>query len=113
MDRRRAAPGATGCAEAAQPPRATQAALLVVVAALLIFYAARGGPGRRRREGFASARAREVHARARQVFAVGGAGAPYSDYKKRVPGADPVQYSDVRRLFMEGSLTPYTVESVL
>lgn len=84
-------------------------ALLVVGIAFIIYFAPCAGG----REGFASARAHEVHNRAREVFAEGGADASYSDYKKKVPGADPVQYSDVRRLYREGQLTPGAIETIL
>ena len=102
------------CGEPAEPVSAIQVAILVIVAALLIFYIARflgcvGGG----RESFASKRAHEIHDRAREVFKEGGDNAPYSDYKKKVPGADPVQYSDVRQLFKEGKMSPYSVESVM
>ena len=65
------------------------------------------------RERFVSGRAREVFDRAQRAFEEGGGDARYSDYKKRVPGADPVQYSDVRRLFREGRLSPFSVESAM
>jgi len=102
------------CGEPAEPVSTIQVAILVIVAALLIYYIARflgclGGS----QERFASKRAQEIHDRAREVFAEGGDDAPYSDYKKKVPGADPVQYSDVRRLFKEGEMSPHTVESVM
>jgi len=105
---------APACDHVAEPVTAVQVALIVIIAALLIFYTTRflgylsGG-----REGFASKRAQEVHARAQEVFNEGGGDAKYSDYKKKVPGADPVQYSDVRQLFKEGKMTPYSVESVI
>lgn len=103
------------CGEPAEPVSSVQVAILVLVAALLIYYIARflGGCLGGSRERFASKRAQEIHDRAREVFSEGGDDAPYSDYKKKVPGADPVQYSDVRRLFKEGKMTPHTVESVL
>lgn len=102
------------CSEADEPVSAVQVALMVILAAIIIYYAVNflnylGGP----REGFASKKAHEIHDKAREVFQEGGGDARYSDYKKKVPGADPVQYSDVRRLFKEGNMTPYTVESVI
>lgn len=102
------------CGEPAEPVNPIKVAILVIVAALLIYYIARslrclGGA----RERFASKRAQEIYDRAREVFAEGGDDAPYSNYKKKVPDADPVQYSDVRRLFREGKMSPYSVESVI
>ena len=102
------------CGEPAEPVSYVQVAILVIVAALLIYYISRflgclGGS----RERFASKRAQEIHDRAREVFAEGGDDAPYSDYKKKVPGADPVQYTDVRRLFLEGRLSPRSVLGVM
>ena len=102
------------CSEVAEPVSAVQVALVVILAIILIYYIVRflgylGG----RRDTFVSKRAQEVHDRAREVFSEGGGDARYSDYKKKVPGADPVQYTDVRRLFKEGKMSPYTVEAAL
>lgn len=102
------------CDEPAVDISAVQVALLVIAAALLIYYIIRFlgdlGGGRER---FASRRALEIHSRAQEVFTEGGGDATYSDYKKKVPGADPVQYSDVRRLYREGRMTPSAVETIL
>jgi len=89
---------------------AVRVAFFVLVAAILTYYLC---CLEKSRERFASKRAQEVYSRAREVFEEGGGDARYSDYKKRVPGADPVQYSDVRRLFKEGTMSPHTVESVM
>lgn len=88
---------------------------LLIAAVILVLVGwwwclAAGGRGRGR-EGFVSERARAVHAASAAVFA--GGDATYSEYKKRVPGADPVQYSDVRGLARAGALTPRAVEGVL
>lgn len=91
-----------------------QTAVLAVVIVLVLAYLARVlGLFRGGREGFASQRAREVHDRAKEVFDEGGGDAPYSKYRSRVPGADPVQYSDVRTLYRGGGMTPEAVEGVL
>jgi len=50
---------------------------------------------------------------AQGLEAEGGGDATYTRYKKTVPGADPVQYADVRRLFRAGEMSPATVEGVL
>ena len=84
------------------------AALAIVVIYLVIVY------GRKYwHEGFASKRAREVYREAREVFAEGGGDANYTRYKNKVKDADPVQYSDVRKLHQAGRLTPETVDRVL
>jgi flagellar biosynthesis/type III secretory pathway M-ring protein FliF/YscJ len=102
------------CGEPAEQISAVQVALLVIVAAILVFYVARSlGRLRSTREKFASKRAHEVHKKAQEVFRDGGGDARYSDYKNKVPGADPVQYNDVRRLFKAGKMSPYTIESVM
>ena len=102
------------CSEIVEPVSAVQVALLVIVAAILIYYVTYflGYLGRRQ-ERFASKKAREIHDRAREVFEEGGGDARYSDYKNRVPGADPVQYSDIRRLFKSGKMSPYSIEDVM
>lgn len=102
------------CDEKVEPVSPVQVAVLVVLAMILVFYVARflGGLGAGR-ENFVSPKAQEVHDRAQEVFADGGGDARYSEYKKRVPGADPVQYSDVRRLFKAGQMTPAEVERVI
>lgn len=102
------------CDEPEEPVSAIQVALLVVIAALLIYYVVVFlGRFTGSREKFASKRAQEVHDRARKVFEEGGGDANYSKYKNEVPGADPVQYNDVRELFREGKMSPYSVQSVL
>ncbi len=107
-------PQCPACPEPDLPVSAVQVALLLVVAALVIYYVVRFlGCLRTSREGFVSEKAREVHDRAREVFEEGGGDANYSRYKNRIPGADPVQYADVRRLFREGKMSPYSVEAVL
>lgn len=83
-------------------------ALLVALVMVIIWLASSLFGGR---EGFVSKQAREVHASASEVFSKGAA--TYTDYKKRVPGADPVQFSDMRRLHAAGDLTPAAVQRVL
>jgi 3-mercaptopyruvate sulfurtransferase SseA len=99
-------------AEGAEPASALQVAALLALAAVVIYYATTAAAARKR-ERFVSEQALEVHARAREVFEAKGLSATYSEYKGRVPGADPVQYGDVRRLFSEGRLSPQAVEAVL
>ena len=62
---------------------------------------------------FVSQRAYDMTAKAMELFTDGGGDASYSNYKNKVPGADPVQYYDVRRLYKQGRLTPHAVERIL
>ena len=104
------------CPPPCGPPviNAIEVALVVLIAIVLIYYLCRFvvsmRPGHRDR--FVSSQARVVAARAREVFADGG-GSQYTKYRAGVPDADPVQYSDVRRLWREGRLTPENVQDVL
>lgn len=85
---------------------------VAVVLVLLVLIVAVGAAFfRRGREGFVSDEAKAVYAGAREVFHDGDAN--YTAYKNRVPEADPVQYSDVRKLWKEGQLTPEKVQGVL
>jgi hypothetical protein len=97
---------------AADEGMAIRGAVLAIAVLVLIYLVAKCYRARRR-EKFASQRAKEVHAKAQEVFAKGGGDARYSDYKQTVPDADPVQYNDVRKLYREGNLTPETVENVM
>jgi hypothetical protein len=102
------------CRDEAENVSAIQVALLVIISAILIFYVARFlGLLNAGREKFVSKQAKEVHDRAREVFQESGGDARYSDYKKKVPGADPVQYKDVRGLYKAGAMTPESVQSVI
>lgn len=105
--------GASACGPRPEPVSSVQVAIIVVIAMLIVYYLIEFLARRSGRDGFASKRAHEVHDRAHEVFAEGGGDAPYSNYKENVPDADPVQYSDVRRLFKEGNMTPDSVEGVL
>lgn len=80
---------------------------VVVVAAA---YAYRGRRGRH--EGFAADPAPEVHRAVQELFQSNKA-ATYSDYKAAVPGADPVQYADMRRLWLANRLTVDAVRQAL
>lgn len=85
-------------------------AILVIAVIVLVYLVSRLA---RRRETFASKQAHEVHDKAQEVFQKGGGDARYSEYKQTVPGADPVQYNDVRKLYRGGNLTPDTVQQVI
>lgn len=101
------------CGEAASPVNAVWVALVVIIAALVIFYLVVFLSGKTHREKYVSRRAREVYDSAKVVFEEGGGDVRYSEYKNKVPGADPVQYSDIRRLFKGGGLSPSNVEKVI
>lgn len=88
---------------------AIYAAVIVVLVLILICAVRGGGFGRER---FASERAREVTRKAQELFTRNG-DVSYSNYKAAVPGADPVQFSDVRGLWKGGRLTPEAVDRVL
>jgi hypothetical protein len=81
-------------------------AIVVVLAAIFITAAPR-----RQREGFVSARAREVYQVSRAAFE--GGTATYSEYKDILDGADPVLHADTHRLWKAGRLTPEAVEQIL
>lgn len=106
--------GAQGYLGRDEPASAIQVALLILIAVFIIYYMARFlGILGKSREGFASKQAHEVHDKAHEVFRDGGGDARYTDYKSNVPGADPVQYNDVRTLYKQGSLTPGAVQQVI
>jgi len=92
---------------------ATQAAIIVVLIVLIVAFYLGAFRGRFAKGRFVSKRAEEVHSRAQELFQKGGGSASYSDYRGAVPGADPVQYSDVHRLYREGRMTPEAVQGVL
>lgn len=81
----------------------------ILLIALLLCQAARLGG----REGFAGQKAHEVYSKARDLFDSTKGGATYSEYKTRVPGADPVVFSDVRNLWRDGRLSPDSVQRAL
>lgn len=96
------------------PASPIQFALLVIIVIFIILFVCRLLRSfRQKHEGFVSKRAQEVHDRAQEVFSEGGGDANYSSYKNKVPGADPVQYSDVRKLYRKGKMTPQAVERVM
>ncbi len=87
--------------------RSVLLATLTILTALAAFWSAR----RPSRQKFASPRAQEVAAQARDLFARGAD--TYSDFRGAVRDADPVLHADARRLWREGALTPEAVERTL
>ncbi len=92
----------------------TQGVLLLGVIILIVILVARAFGGRGGRgETFVSPEAVEVHSRASQVFAAEEGRPTYSLFKRSVPGADPVLFSDTTKLYKDGNLTPSAVQGVL
>jgi hypothetical protein len=92
-------------------PCATNIAIVVLIAAAVIYYCVRCR--HRRRDGFVSHRAQEVHHSSQALFDRTGGSASYSEYKTTLSTADPVIYTDTRRLWKEGRLTPEEVEKIV
>ena len=87
----------------------------LLACAAIYCIACRLSPRRRRhRDSFTSRRAHEVYQTSRTLFDQKGGDATYSEYKTTLgEGADPVLYTDVRRLWREGRLSPEEVEKVI
>ena len=62
-------------------------------------------------EKFVTEKSIQVQKNAKQLFDSTSGRATYSQYKSSVPGADPVQFSDTRKLWAAGNLTPEQVEA--
>jgi hypothetical protein len=62
---------------------------------------------------FVSIEAQKIYTAAKEIFDDEGENATYTNYKKLVPRADPVQYSDIRDLYRTGKLTPITTAGVI
>jgi hypothetical protein len=99
-----------------EKPSAVSIALVILASILVIFFFARQLTGASL-EGFAakpSQLAHEVYQSSRALFDKTKGAATYSEYKTTLErGADPVVYTDVRRLWKEGRLSPESVQSVL
>ncbi len=91
------------------------AIVLVLILAIIASFCVFSGKGVLcgAREKFASPRAHEVYRKSQDLFSRAPDGATYSVYKSVVPGADPVLYTDVRKLWTKGALSPETVQSSL
>ena len=92
-------------------PRALVAAVLVV--GVLLALAACRRRGGCPRDTFVSEQAKEVYAETKPLFDRTQGRATYSEYRMRVPGADPVQYTDMRNMWKSGSFTPQGVQDAL
>jgi len=85
-------------------------AIAAAFAIILILVVGRGCDGSR--EKFTGDPSLKVFQAARDLFE-SNPHATYSDYKAQIPGADPVQYNDVRNLWLSRRLTPATVRQAL
>jgi hypothetical protein len=85
-------------------------ALAIVLAIVVIVVTGRRCRGARER--FVPDPAPAVFRAAREIFANNPA-ATYSDYKVTVPGADPVQFTDMRNLWLSGRMSVDTVRQAL
>lgn len=63
------------------------------------------------RDGFVSPQAHILTKQAKHFYAKGGGS--YSDFRKMIINADPIQYNDVRALWSRGRLTPQEVQRIL
>ena len=82
---------------------------LAALVVLIIVMAMRCG----RRDRFVSRQAQEVYNASKQLFGQTQGGATYSEFKTSTKQADPVLYTDVRKLWREGGFTPENVQKVL
>jgi len=102
------------CGEPDGPMGATTVAVAVLIAVVIIYYLANWlAPLCFGSKDSFSARAKDVHDQSRELFERSGSEVSYSEYKTHIPGADPVLYTDVRRLWRGGQLSPESVEHVL
>ena len=104
--------------ERSQPPPQPRAygvdgATVAIVIAILLVVIALYYRARLRREGFASRRAQEVYRVTRELFDRADGLATYSEYKTKLQGADPVLYTDLRRLWGEKRFSPEEVARVI
>ena len=101
------------CSEPYRPVSAVTVAVVVVLAIILICYLVRWLGGRQK-DGFVTQRAQEVYSSARELFERTQGNASYSEFKTTVAGGvDPVVYTDVRRLWRSGTLSPEKVQAIL
>lgn len=99
------------CDEPYRKPCILQIGALLVCVIVIIAFVAR--KYRDNRDKFVSERAQKVFDSAKPLFEATQGRPSYSEYKTKVPGADPVQYSDLKSLWTKGSFTPETVQTAL
>lgn len=87
--------------------------IFITLFAIVVIYLFARQRTRRHRDKFASHRAQEIYQSSRDLFDRTSGMATYSEYKTALSDVDPVLYTDVRRLWKEGRLTPEGVNSVM
>lgn len=87
--------------------------LVVILVAVSARYVALSQGYSLGKDGFASKEAVKVAGQAREVFESRGVDVPYREYRKKVDGADPVQFHRVREIARSGDVTPEAVQQVL
>lgn len=100
------------CTEPHVPASAVMVAVVVVLAVVLVYWLL-GRLGGHHKDRFVSSQARDLYAASRGLLDRTGGRATYSEFKTRVAGADPVTYTDMRRLWTEGKLSPEAVQATL
>ena len=91
-----------------RPSLKNLAVLVVVCIVVAVYFAAT------RREPFeVSPAARALHGRTRALFARRGGAATFTEFREKYPQGDAVQFSDLRALYLGGSLTPRNVQTVM
>jgi hypothetical protein len=84
---------------------------IVILLSVLVIFAFSRASGRDR---FVSQQAQEVYKTSRDLFDKTGGNASYSEYKTVLEkNADPVVYTDTRKLWKEGRLSPESVQKVI
>ena len=103
------------CSEPEARFSAITAAIIVILATILVYYLVCLGSSvvRKVREGFISPQAYEVCAQSRDMFAKSDGNTTYSEYKSTLAHADPVQYTEIKKLWKNGELTPANVQKAL
>jgi hypothetical protein len=96
--------------------------VLVVVAALAFYFSEKTGTTLVKRlyhqitgqENFVSQKAKDMGKMANDVFKKGGVGVPYTEFRKKVPGADPVVHNAARNNFRQkGTVSPFVIQKLL
>lgn len=92
-----------------EPPEAPEKPLLAVALVVLVVVIIAVARAPRRRERFTTREAQQLYSKCKQAFDLHGTDS-YTEYRKHVPGADPVQYIDMRDLYIRRRLSPQTIK---
>jgi len=87
--------------------------IFIVLFAIAVIYLFACQRTHRHRDKFSSHRAQEIYQSSRDLFDRTSGLATYSEYKTALSDVDPVLYTDVKRLWKEGRLTPEGVDSIM